>query len=88
MDEQEFKQLRATDQVSCNGVTGVVLGVDHDGVRIHFDGDRGGAVLSTKDLGQLSSLRLVRKAPEMLVSYPTSSGLYPRGLYTRADQSR
>ena len=86
MHKQEFKQLCATDQVSCNGVLGLVVGVDHDGVKIQFDGDRGAAVLSTRDLTQLDSLRLVRKA-ENMHGAPTPRGIYPRGYYTRTDQS-
>jgi hypothetical protein len=86
MNKEEFEQLHATDQVSCNGVLGLVVGVDRDGVKIQFDGDRGAAILSTRDLGQLNSLRLERKA-EPMHGAPNPRGLYPRGYYTRTDQS-
>ena len=63
MDEQEFKQLSVTDQVSCNGVLGIVVGRESNGeVRIHFDGDMGSTVLSARDLGMLDSLRVVRRS--------------------------
>jgi hypothetical protein len=87
MNKEEFLQLHATDQVSCNGVTGLVVGVGHDGVRIQFDGDKGAAVLSAKDSATVNTLCLVRKGTKTQFSEPTAQVLYPRGYHTRTDQS-
>jgi hypothetical protein len=88
-EPREFKQLRATDQVSCNGVSGLVLKTSPDGVRIHFDGDSGSAVLSIKDLGMLSNLRVVRKAPG-IYNGPSQRALYTvtNGESSRSSSSR
>jgi hypothetical protein len=73
MDAQEFKQLRCMDQISCNGILGMVLEVSADGVRILFDGDSGPAVVSSRDLKILSDLRVTRRAPEAMYSDPVTN---------------